>query len=425
MTASDSRWLGESARERERRLASRLLSIALGASVGAAACSAETPQEETSSVSSTATSVLPRTVPEPTAAPPAPSSVTASAPPAEPAQSGCFTPFSTMKSVGTGEPGPKPAASAFDKNGCLPKENVGNGCCVAASGGPKFVNDNCCYSFVEGPCCGRPFLVRGAPRVAGVQPGSGWTDARTAALVGFEDLPLDEATRAGGAQAWIEAGLMEHASVASFWQFGLQLLALGAPAELIASTALAAQDEVRHAELCFALAARLGRAAEPVALPTGGAIATGLSEIVRAAIFEGCVGETVAAVTASYQAHLAEDWVIRGVLEEIAEDEARHAELSWQFVRWAIDVHGERARAAAEGAFAELFAAHECVADGEIGTPAVLPLRRLGCATPEEHRRLRDHVLLEVVGPCARAICGRRPNGATVLSTKQQEDAHG
>ncbi|MFZ5897429.1 MAG: hypothetical protein ACOY0T_40625 [Myxococcota bacterium] len=53
---------------------------------------------------------------------------------------------------------------------------------------------------------------------------------------------------------WARAACFEHASIASFNRFSLELLALGAPGDLVERANRAALDEVRHARLCFALA---------------------------------------------------------------------------------------------------------------------------------------------------------------------------
>ena len=55
---------------------------------------------------------------------------------------------------------------------------------------------------------------------------------------------LDSTTRAHIAQEWTAMGLAEHASVASFARFTLQLMAVGAPAELLHAAQLGAADEV-------------------------------------------------------------------------------------------------------------------------------------------------------------------------------------
>ena len=57
------------------------------------------------------------------------------------------------------------------------------------------------------------------------------------------------------AMEFSEQGEGEHASVASFARHTLQLLNIGAPSELLMSSQKAAIDEVRHAKMCYGLAA--------------------------------------------------------------------------------------------------------------------------------------------------------------------------
>jgi hypothetical protein len=50
---------------------------------------------------------------------------------------------------------------------------------------------------------------------------------------------------------------------------------------------------------------------------------------------EGCVRETFGALVAHHQALHAQDAEVRSIMTDIAEDETRHAELSWAIDRWA------------------------------------------------------------------------------------------
>ena len=66
-------------------------------------------------------------------------------------------------------------------------------------------------------------------------------------------------------------------------------------------------------------------------------VATTLRDVVRLTLREGCLGETLAALEARHAlAHCTEPRV-SAVLELIAKDERRHAELAWRFVRWALE----------------------------------------------------------------------------------------
>jgi hypothetical protein len=163
--------------------------------------------------------------------------------------------------------------------------------------------------------------------------------------------------RATLADAWLRDALLEHASVASFARFSLELMAVGAPAKLVEQAHAAAMDEVRHARLCFALAgAYAGCELAPAPFGFDGGrvdVSADLAALAARAVQEGCIGETLAALQASEQLGCAVDGVVREVLSIIAEDEARHAELAWRFVRWAISVGGHDVRDAVARAFAE------------------------------------------------------------------------
>lgn len=144
------------------------------------------------------------------------------------------------------------------------------------------------------------------------------------------------------AKVWVEAGLAEHASVAAFSRFVLQLLRLAAPPELLRSAIRAMDDEVEHARLCFGVAKYLsGESAGPGPLDVRGALdfTDGIASIIDAVIVEGCLSETISARHAAVAAIRVQDPAIRSVLERIADDEARHSELSWRFLTWVLTAH--------------------------------------------------------------------------------------
>jgi hypothetical protein len=189
--------------------------------------------------------------------------------------------------------------------------------------------------------CGRPFLVEAEARVAPAVARGDWADGR---LAGPRLNHLTNAERAALAAHWTKLGQMEHASIAAFARFQLQLLALGAPPELVQACNQALIDETTHTRLCFGLAsAYAGRAVGPGPLDVTHSLAeTTLADIVELVLAEGCFGETGAALEALEAAQTAADPVVRRVYEQIAADEQRHAELAFRFVRWAL----ERDRAA-------------------------------------------------------------------------------
>ena len=176
----------------------------------------------------------------------------------------------------------------------------------------------------------------------------------------------DDGGSSAVARAWRAAAAFEHASVASFARSTLELLALGAPLDLVERTQAAALDEVRHARLSLALARRSARGG-----PTSGhalaidddldaafgplpALPTRAASHARLAVdtlVEAAVPETLAARSAAEAARRCRDAVVARVLAQIADDEERHAALAWDIIAWAVrQSHGARAAVAAAAA---------------------------------------------------------------------------
>jgi hypothetical protein len=248
------------------------------------------------------------------------------------------------------------------------------------------------------PCgIGRPFLVDGRERLSPLAARADWLARDLHPRTG----DLDLATREALSARWAAMGSMEHASVAAFARFVLQLLSLGAPAELVRDAQTAMADETRHAELCFAIASAYGGApVGPGPLDMDRALAASdARSILVTAIHEGCVGETVAALEAAEMAARADDPVVRELLHGIAEDESRHAELAYRFVRWVVGARpelGPIARAAFAGALATRSLAPR-------GSDAVA-LSSHGFAGDGLRHEIRSLALDRVVRPCSEAL---------------------
>ena len=215
---------------------------------------------------------------------------------------------------------------------------------------------------------------------------------------------LTSAERSLLAERWLHAALAEHASVGSFSRFSLHLMAVGAPPDLLADAHHAAMDEIRHAQLCFEIASvYAGEALGPGPLPLDGDLLgpLALAPIAAAAAAEGCVGETVAALEASHAAERTTVPRLREVLEIIAADEARHAELAWRFVRWALEQGQPEVRAAIQAALWEALSAPPLA--GEAG-PHDAVLEAHGRLSARSLRRCQQEALREVVQPAAEAL---------------------
>lgn len=182
---------------------------------------------------------------------------------------------------------------------------------------------------------GRPFRVDGEVRVSGVRP--------TGTAIEAGDCP--EALRGDLVRGWMKIGLEEHASVAAFARFTLELMQLGAPLELIQEATAAQLDEVRHTQLAFAMASRFaGEILVPEGLSMQGALdGRDLRAVTLDVVREGCINETISTLIAMEARDHALDADARAAHVTITADETRHAELSWKFVRWALAQPGTEA----------------------------------------------------------------------------------
>ncbi|MDX2088033.1 MAG: hypothetical protein SFX73_09290 [Kofleriaceae bacterium] len=136
------------------------------------------------------------------------------------------------------------------------------------------------------------------------------------------------------------AAQLEYSSVWTFLRLAAELAAVGAPARLVAAALDAADDEVRHAELCAAVA---GVTLSPLALAAAQPRFTqrtpaALAQLAEEAWLEGCLNEGAAAEEARAAASETTDAARAAMLATIARDEQGHAELSWQVLAWLFEV---------------------------------------------------------------------------------------
>lgn len=221
------------------------------------------------------------------------------------------------------------------------------------------------------------------------------------------DVPAPSATvRRRAAAAWAEIAQLEHASVASFARFTLQLMAVGAPPQLVSAALQAGLDEVAHARAAFGQASRLGGVpVGPGPLPLdrdvfGPGGPADLAALAADAFAEGCVNETIGALEAASAAQMCDDDPEARVLwTRIAEEEARHGELAWTFVRWALAQGGAPVRAAVRAAFDRATAALAADDGPAVASPDDDALRRLGLLGEMDRRAIRRRGFAEIVRP--------------------------
>jgi hypothetical protein len=234
-----------------------------------------------------------------------------------------------------------PYAQPYEKCDPAPLGETGHFSANETSQRRKDDPNTCCYVSFDG--CARHsqirrpnVVVRGRPLrdvagdavLADSVPSKGWARA------------VELAPNPDEVAFWLESATAEHASVAEFARLSLALLALGAPAELVADVHRAALDEVEHASTCFSIASRFaGRELGPGPLDVSRALATAsasLEELVECTVRDGCIGEGAAAIELETiaRAHAGEPFA-RDVMK-MGDDEARHAELAWRILAFAL-----------------------------------------------------------------------------------------
>lgn len=137
---------------------------------------------------------------------------------------------------------------------------------------------------------------------------------------------------------------LEAASIPAFLRLHEELVLHGAEPTLQDAALASALEEVMHTQVTTQLAERFG--GTPPRPHVEDRALRSLFEVARDNAVEGCARETYGALVAHHQALHARDARVRGAMARIAEDETRHAELSWAIERWAFTRLSEAERAA-------------------------------------------------------------------------------
>jgi hypothetical protein len=202
---------------------------------------------------------------------------------------------------------------------------------------------------------GRQLRRYGRVLLPGLRSSSAWTTSTV--VVDRLDSPP-----AGVADQWRENGKTEHASVAAFARLTLDLMALGAPPNLIAAANQDALDEIRHTELCFSLATALDeKSVSPGPFPEAQRVTTlprsralALAKLAVDSLVDGALHEGVSARIIAKLAGRSGVPAIRAVLKEIAADEGRHSAHGWAVVEWCLREGGRPVGEALLGAIRAL-----------------------------------------------------------------------
>jgi hypothetical protein len=151
------------------------------------------------------------------------------------------------------------------------------------------------------------------------------------------------------AEEWRRAARHEHAAITAFTHVALELVAVGAPPDLVADAQRAALDEIRHTRTCFDIARAIdGRDASPApfpeartALPAPVSRSRALVRLAVDAVVDGALNEAVAGRVLARLASRCEDGSLGTRLRAMAADESRHAAHSWRVVAWCLEEGGE------------------------------------------------------------------------------------
>lgn len=137
---------------------------------------------------------------------------------------------------------------------------------------------------------------------------------------------------------------MEAASVRAFRDLERSLVSFDAPARLVRAARRAREDEIRHARAMTRIARRFGETRPSLRIqrtttPT-------LVELLADNAVEGCANETFGALLLTCEAERETDPRIRRTLRRVARDEANHAALAWEILRWGLPRISHTARIA-------------------------------------------------------------------------------
>jgi hypothetical protein len=259
----------------------------------------------------------------------------------------------------------------------------------------------CCYVILGDCPVGRPFTVAGVARTAPIVDGSGWSRRMSPDRSG-----LDATTLAALADFWSAEARTEHASIASFSRFVLELLAVGAPADLVAGAQAALADEIEHARIALGLAsAYAGRELRPSRLDVRGALddSADPAAIAASVASEGCIAETIAALLVAAARDQTSDPAVKAALAKIADEEMEHALLAWRFVRWALDEGGAAVHAAVRDVF-DAAGRHVGFGARTALRGDAVAMRAHGYLPEAERSEIARSALREVIAPAAAAL---------------------
>jgi hypothetical protein len=232
---------------------------------------------------------------------------------------------------------------------------------------------------------------------------------------------FSEEQRTKAASYWAKVAMMEHASVASFSRFSLELMSIGASTELLTLAHQAALDEVRHTQISLDIANRFSSTifvpgSFPISSKAADFVFGDMEKIATAAALEGCIEETLAAAIVQYQADHMGDPNHKALLRAVALDEANHAAFAWRAVKWmatrSLEVHS-----AVSAVFSDRANRYAVTPEAA----SVPTLQHLGLLDQGTMSKLQHAAWHQIVVPAASSLGFLPPNNSAVRALGNAE----
>ncbi len=225
---------------------------------------------------------------------------------------------------------------------------------------------------------------------------------------------LTSAERERLAGTWTRRCAAEYLAVSTFSVLAIDLVAAGAPADVLSLCLRAGIDEVRHAEMCLRMVEIYG--GQRILPPPGMSRLPDdpkrpkVHQAMANTMLVSCVSETYATTILSATRDLTVDPAAQAVLTSIYSDEVMHARLGWAYLRYTLDRGGEAAIAAAAAMVPIALRGVANVVERERPIGEVTPrVRDHGLMTPAEERVIYSTCVREVLVPGFEALgipCG-------------------
>ncbi|MFO0614162.1 MAG: ferritin-like domain-containing protein [Polyangiaceae bacterium] len=215
---------------------------------------------------------------------------------------------------------------------------------------------------------------------------------------------LDADVRAELARIWGERIPTEYRSITGFSTFSFDLIAAGAPVDLVAVCHRVCIDELRHTELAVRMVEVYGGRRPELPrdisnLPADSKL-TAVAQACRSAILLSCLGETFACTELAMLRDRAVDPVVQGVLTVFLSDEIVHARIGWAYLAHAFKSADPKTKAMVaeavpryiEGIAANLFGTEDVAAAVDVTNDDARLAAHGVCSMKEEQELYRSFI---------------------------------